>query len=137
MAQASFFSRLAEVWCTGKVDDLDNLLPADVTYHFPPFPDMDRAGLQQFITGFRRAFPDFTVTIEHELVDGDHTAARWNCSGTFSGELPLLSASPTNKGFHTYGGHFVLWRDDRPVELWHNADWLGGLQQCGVLPPLG
>jgi hypothetical protein len=24
-----------------------------------------------------------------------------------------------------------------PIEVWHFGDWLGWLQRCGVMPPLG
>jgi len=34
------------------------------------------------------------------------------------------------------GGHFIHWRDGRPVEVWHHGDWLGWLQRCGAVSPL-
>ena len=136
-AQASLFSRFGDVWVTGKVEIVDELLPTDVTYHLPPFPDMDRDGLKQFIAAFHQGFPDFTLTIEEEVFDGDTSAHRWTCAGTFTGKSPLLPVQPTGGATQASGSHFIHWQDGRPVELWHNGDWLGWLQRCDVLPPLG
>jgi predicted ester cyclase len=98
---------------------------------------MDREGLKQFVAGFHQAFPDFSLTIDQEIRDGDTGAARWRCTGTFTGTSPLWPVAPTGKAVAVSGGHFVAWRDERPLEVWHHGDWMGGLQQCGVLPPLG
>jgi predicted ester cyclase len=135
-SQASFFPLLLDVWATGKVDTLDDLLPPDVTYHVPPFGDMDREGLKQFVAGFHQAIPDFSIEIDQELVDGDMSAARWTCEGTLTGESPLIPVPPTGKAFRALtGGHFARWDNGRPVEVWHNGDWLGWLQECDALPP--
>lgn len=134
---AHFFSRFGGVWVTGKVDVVDELMPADVAYHLPPFPDMERDALKGFIEAFRQAFPDFMLSVDEHVVDGDTSAHRWNCRGTYTGESPLLPGPPTGTATEATGSHFVRWQDGRPVEIWHNGDWLGWLQRCGVLPPLG
>ncbi|MCE3551734.1 ester cyclase [Pseudonocardia sp. RS11V-5] len=136
-SQTDFFSRFGDVWRTGKVDVLDELLPADVAYHMPPFEDMDRAGLKQVVTAFRQAFPDFALTVHEESHDGDTTAARWSCTATFTGASPLLPLAPTGLATAASGGHFIHWHDGVPIEVWHFGDWLGWLQRCGVMPPLG
>lgn len=132
----AFFSRFGEAWVTVKTDVVDELLPADVLYHLPPFPDMDREALKGFIALFHQAFPDFTLTIDEELLDGDSTAHRWHCRATYTGESALLPVPPTGAATEAGGSHVVHWRDERPVEIWHFGDWLGWLQRCGVLPPL-
>lgn len=102
-AQGDLFARFGEVWVTGNVDVVDALLPADIVYHLPPFPDMDREALKQFIAGFHQAFPDFELTIHEEIVDGAASAHRWSCRGTFRGESPLLPAAPTGQGTEATG----------------------------------
>jgi steroid delta-isomerase-like uncharacterized protein len=134
--QASFFSRFGDIWQTGKVEIIDELFPSDVKYHLAPFPDMDRDGLKQFIAGFHQAFPDFALTIHQETTDGDTTTARWSCTGTFTAESPVLPVAPAGQKADATGGHFIHWRDGRPVEVWHHGDWLGWLQRCGAVPPL-
>jgi len=135
-AQGDLFARFGEVWVTGKVDAVDELLPADIAYHLPPFSDMDREAVKQFIARFHQAFPDFGLTIHEEILDGDRTAHRWTCRGTFTGESPLLPSAPTGRGTEATGTHITHWRDGHPVEMWHNGDWLGWLQKAGVVPPL-
>jgi predicted ester cyclase len=96
-AQAGFFRSFCDVWATGKVELLDDLLPENVVYHIEPFGDMDRGGLKEFITGFHLGFPDFSLTIDEELVDADSHAARWTCSATYTAESPLLPVPPTGQ----------------------------------------
>jgi predicted ester cyclase len=132
----AFFSRFGDIWQTGKVEIIDDLFPSDVNYHLAPFPDMDRDGLKQFIAGFHQAFPDFALTIHEETTDGDTTTTRWSCTGTFTAASPLGPVAPTGRKTDASGGHFIHWRDGRPIEVWHHGDWLGWLQRCGVVPSL-
>ncbi len=131
------YLRLAEVWNTGNLDLLDDIFSADVVYHLPPFPDMNLEALGQFIAGFRKAFPDFHVTIEEDIAASNTSAHRWTWRGTFTGESPVLPAPPTGKQATGLGCHIVHWADGKAVETWHYGDWLGALQQIGVIPPLG
>lgn len=134
---ADHFTRFGEVWVTGKVDVVDDLLPADVAYHLPPFPDMDRDALKGFITAFHQAFPDFTLTVDENVTEGDTSTHRWHCRATYTGDSPLLPVPPTGTATDATGTHVVHWSDGRAVEIWHHGDWLGWLQKCGVVPPLG
>jgi predicted ester cyclase len=134
---ANFFSRFGEAWVTGKVETVDDLMPADVLYHLPPFPDMDRDALKGFMTAFHQAFPDFTLSVDEQAVDRDTSAHRWNCRATYTGESALLPVPPTGMATEATGSHFVHWQDGHPVEIWHHGDWLGWLQRCGVVPALG
>ncbi|NMO93237.1 ester cyclase [Actinomycetospora sp. TBRC 11914] len=135
--QAKVIRQLVEPWATGRVEDVDEILPADVVYHLAGFPDLDRDGLKQFMAGFHQSFPDFSVTVEEDLVDGDSSAHRWSCTGTFSGGGGAIPGEPTNRQTRATGTHVVHWRDGHPVEVWHFGDWLGWLQGAGVLPALG
>jgi hypothetical protein len=115
---------------------LDEVMSADVDYHVPPFPDMDLAGLKQFIAAFRMGFPDFHVTTEENIFEGDVSAHRWDATGTFKGSTPLFSVSPTNQPSTAQGSNVCHWADGKIVEVWHSGDWLGWLQRAGVIPPL-
>ncbi|MDX1615939.1 MAG: ester cyclase [Candidatus Promineifilaceae bacterium] len=126
-----------EAWMNGNLDALDDVYSANVAYHLPPFPDMDLAGLKEFIVGFRMAFPDFQVVTDEHIVEGDSTAHRWHASGTFTGESPLLPVSPTNQPSTASGSLVCHWAEGKMIEVWHNGDWLGWLQRAGVIPPLG
>ncbi len=135
--QAKVMRQLVEPWENGRVEAVDDLLPPDAVYHLAGFPDMDRDGLKQFMAGFHQSFPEFSVTVEEDLVDGDRSAHRWSCTGTFSGQGGIIPAEPTGQQTRATGTHVIHWRDGRPVEIWHFGDWLGWLQGAGVLPALG
>jgi ketosteroid isomerase-like protein len=135
--QAKLMRQLGEVWETGRVDEVDDLLPEDITYHLAGFPDMDRAALKQFMAGFHQSFPQFSITVEEDLADGDRSAHRWRCTGTFAGAGGILPVEPTGRETEATGSHVIHWRDGRPAEVWHFGDWLGWLQGAGVIPPLG
>ncbi len=134
---ADHFARFGEVWVTGKVDTVDDLLPGEVAYHLPPFPDMDRDGLKEFIAAFHQAFPDFALTVDETVTEGDTSTHLWHCRATYTGDSPLLPVPPTGTATEATGTHVVHWSDGRPVEIWHHGDWLGWLQKCEVVPPLG
>jgi predicted ester cyclase len=135
--QAKLMRQLGEVWETGRVNEVDDLLPADVTYHLAGFPDMDLPGIKEFMAGFHQSFPEFSITVEEDIVDGERSAHRWNCTGTFSGAGGILPGEPTGRETRATGSHVIHWRDGRPIEVWHFGDWLGWLQQAGVIPTLG
>lgn len=84
---------------------------------------------KEFIAGFLRAFPDFHLTIEHQLVQGDLVAFRWHATGTHTG--PLGPAPATGKRVAVDG--LIL---DRVVggkvqERWEQFDQSLMLQQLG------
>ena len=84
------FDRVRGGWERGDVSSLDEVYSDDLVYHIPPFPDLDKAGLGDFMTGFHQAFPDFSVEEDELVVDGDTTVQRWHCTGTYTGHSPLL-----------------------------------------------
>lgn len=132
---AGFFLRFAEVWMTGEVGRLDDLLPADVRYHAPPFVDMNRAGLKQLILSFHQAFPDFTITVDKEVSRGDTTYTRWSCAATFGEGPSALQSPPNSESIRSSGSHFIHWQHGEPVEVWHSTDWLGAVRNLvDVLP---
>ena len=85
---------VASAWMTGEVGALDDHLAPDVRYHMPPVGDFDRDGIAAFIGGFRKAFPDFVVTLDDTVVEGDRVVWLWHCSATFSGESPVVPVPP-------------------------------------------
>jgi hypothetical protein len=135
--QAKLMRQFGELWETGHVEEVDDLLPANIAYHLAGFPDMDRDGLKQFMAGFHQTFPDFALSVEEDLVDGDRSAHRWSCTATFTGAGGLLPGEPTGRKTQATGSHVMHWRDGHPTEIWHFGDWLGWLQGAGVIPTLG
>lgn len=130
--------KIFEAWNTGDIDTLDLVFTQDFVYHFPPMPDLDLSATKQFIAGTRVAQPDFKCWRVGELItEGDRSSYRGACSGTSTGINPMVPIPATGKHQSTDGTMTARWQDDKIAEIWHHHDWLGMLQQFGVVPPLG
>ena len=81
---------------------------------------------------FRSAFPDFHVTIEDQIAEGDRVATRWTMRGTHEGEFRGIS--PTGKQITVTGIGIFRFSDGKVVESWDNFDQLGMMRQLGVIP---
>jgi ketosteroid isomerase-like protein len=130
-------TRVAGVWETGDVDQVDPFVADGCITHTPPFPDMDNAAWKEFVRAFHAAFQDFEVFFDDHVFAGDTSVHRWHCRGVYSGESTLLPPPPTGKESATTGCHVIHWREGKMAEIWHFGDWLGFLQGAGVLPPMG
>ncbi len=127
--------RWIDAWNTGNLDMLDEVFALDSTYHVPPFPDL--VGIEahkQFITEARLSYPDFHLMLHEIIAEGNVTVMRWTWHGTFSGPSSMIPIPPTNRHGAAEGVHVVHWEQGKAVEAWHIGDWLGLLQQFGVIP---
>ena len=134
---ADVWDRFAAAWEQGDMSGIDELFSDRVVYHVPPFDDLDKQGLKDFIAAFRQGFHDFRARQEEELSDSRRSLHRWHVEGVFAGATPLLPAEPTRQATSAEGTLLFHWEDGQVVEAWHSGDWLGWLTRAGVLPPLG
>jgi predicted ester cyclase len=81
------------------------------------------------MAGFLRAFPDLHITIEEQLVQGDHVAFRWRATGTHTG--PLGAAPPTGKSVVLDGLILDRVAEGKVRERWEQWDQSRMLQQLG------
>ncbi|MBM7804893.1 ketosteroid isomerase-like protein [Geodermatophilus bullaregiensis] len=129
--------RFMAAWEQGDVSAVDEVFAEDVTYHGPPFPDMGRTELREFITGFRTGFTEIHVQVHEHVVDGTTSVHRWTAEAVLSGTTQLLpGVDPTGNRTSAEGAHVLHWSGDRVSEAWHLGDWLGWLTKAGVLPPI-
>jgi predicted ester cyclase len=127
-----------EVWNEGNVDTVEALIASGLVYGGQP---LSPAGYRDWMTGFRRAFPDLHVQIEHQVAAERTVASRLQWHGTSSGELAAglvpgwqgPAIAPT--GQHVAWTAMSLHRFDagKLIEGWLDADFLGLLQQLGVV----
>jgi predicted ester cyclase len=92
--------------------------------------------VQQLLTMLSTAFPDFYVTIEDQLAEGDKVVTRFTARGTHRGvwHSPLGPIEPTGKQFEHEGIRIFRIANGRLVETWGGADTLRQLQQLGIVP---
>ena len=128
------------VWNEGALAAVDELVTPDFVNHSaPPGTPADRTGFMQTAATTRTTFPDFHVTVEELVAEGDLVVAHFTARGThqWAREHPSIGriASP---------GRPVQWRGVRLFQLtdgqvaatWVYTDMLALLQQLGALPGL-
>jgi steroid delta-isomerase-like uncharacterized protein len=108
--------------------------PDSKFYGFAP-QTLDLEGYKQALAQTFAAFPDWHLTIEDMIAEGDKVATRWTATGTHQGEFQGIP--PTSKQFKYTGVTIGRFANGQVVELWNEFDRLGLLQQLGVIPSMG
>lgn len=120
-----------KVWNEQRVDLVDEFMAEDF-FHHDALGITNREDVRNFITMTLNAFPDFKVTIEHQVSEGDLVVHRQTISGTQNGEY--LGIPATGKSFSALGIYIFRMKDGKIAELWGVADALGMMQQLGAIP---
>jgi predicted ester cyclase len=122
-------SQLA-IWNEGDYDLADELFhPEAVT---PDAPQLPRGpeGCKQVARTFREAFPDFHMTVEDTVAEGDLVVCRFRQTGTHQGEL--FGIAPTGKRVDFGEMAICQIAGGRIVASWFQTDMLALMSQLGV-----
>ncbi len=94
-------------------------------------------GLTSMLRSMRGAFPDFHLTTEDQIAEGNKVITRVTFRGTHQGDYRGIA--PTGKQIKYSGIAIDRIVDGKVVEMWHVADTCAMLQQIGVTaaPPKG
>ena len=87
-------------------------------------------GREQYASGLEaviRAFPDYSWTIEHLLVEGEIVGVHLRDTGTHTG--PWLGVDPTGQRVETQEFAFYRFLEGRIAEVWVTADNVEVLRQ--------
>ncbi len=85
---------------------------------------------------FYAAMPDWHVSEDFVVAEGDRVASRGTITGTHEGAF--MGIPPTGKKVSWSG--IIIYRlddDGMVIERWQDFDALGMLTQMGVVPPMG
>ena len=117
----------------GRLEVADELIAADMIEHqdFGPGHATGAEGVRAVIVSLRRAFPDFTLTIEDLVVDGDLVWTRNVGAGTNDG--PYMGYPATHRPIRVDVFDVLRIVDGKVVEHWGVPDRLGALRQMGLL----
>jgi steroid delta-isomerase-like uncharacterized protein len=127
---------IEEVFNKGDVATVDEVIAANYVYHLPGGQELNGPeGLKQFVTMVRTAFPDFHITIDDMLAEGDKVACRYTWGGTHKGDF--MGIAPTGKQVTAMGIIISHFAGGEEVELWESNDTLGMLQQMDLVPLMG
>ena len=90
--------------------------------------------VKQYVSMILTTFPDLHYTVEDLLAEGDKIVARITISGTQQGAFMGIPAT----GKHATISDIEIFRitGGKAVENWVQADFLGLLQQLGVVPAM-
>ena len=118
------------------LDIVDEVFAPDHVEHMPPNPDIHGSeGMKQFFAMLFAGFPDIQFTVEDQIAEGDMVATRWINTGTHQGEF--MDIPPTEAQAVTTGVCIFRIENGVIVEDWTYADFLGLMQQLGVIDPMG
>ncbi len=124
-----------ECWNQGNLDALDALYSADIVRHKPPYPALfGLAAVKRFTAETRKSYPDIHLTIDEAAIAENITTVRWTFQGMLAGQSPTTGVPGIGQHVAFTGCTISHWLDGKIVEEWEHADYLGLLQQLGVLP---
>jgi steroid delta-isomerase-like uncharacterized protein len=122
-----------EVWNEGRTDLVEEFFVDDyrqVVVGQPPATGLEVAREGAALT--RSALPDFQLSIDELVAEGDRVAAHWTVTGTHEGDYIGIPA--TGKPVRHQGATFYRLTNGRIAEVWFLADIMGVMQQLGVIP---
>ena len=115
---------------------IDELYAPDCVWHGPGGQEIKgHDGMKQLMVVLGSAFPDKRYTIHDIVAEGDKVVARWALKATHAGDYMGIPA--TNKQITLTGIYVIRMADGKQAEWWLEADFLGLMQQLGVIPSMG
>ena len=118
-----------EIWNGKNLDAADELFHPQAVTPYAPLPPGPQ-GCKVIAGMFHTAFPDFHMTVEDILAEGDLVGARFRQTGTQQGEL--FGIPPTGKQVDFEEMAVVQIADGKIVSTWFETDLLTMMQQLGV-----
>lgn len=131
----ALFRRLVEeVFNKGNMSTIDEFLAPNFVERevLPPGTPSGREGVKQLTMMFRTAFPDFNVSIDDMIAEGDKIVARTTWSGTQKGEFMGIPPSGKRVSFDVID--IIRISEGKGVEHWGVMDSSAMMQQLGVIP---
>jgi steroid delta-isomerase-like uncharacterized protein len=127
---------LDQIWNQKRLEAVDAVMTTDFVLYDPtlPSPVQGIEQYKQFVRSYLNAFPDFHLTIEHQLSDGDTVVTRWTATGTHLGDLSGIPA--TGRRVVVTGISCERTVNGKFAEAWSQWDALGLMRQLGVVPGL-
>jgi steroid delta-isomerase-like uncharacterized protein len=120
------------VWHQRNLAAMDRYFTDDTVDHAaPPGQGPGLAGLKVSFAMIQEAFPDWHITIEDMITEGDKLVARMAYTGTHRG--PFFGIPATGRRIDSSGTHTLRYVGDKMAEHWSHSDDLRMMQQLGVV----
>jgi steroid delta-isomerase-like uncharacterized protein len=117
-------------WNTGEFEGIDELLAEDFEVRMTPGYEAE-TGIDTFmenITKFRKAYPDFYITIDEMIFSEEAVAGRWTITATNTGEG---WHPPTGKSIEVPGMSIFHFADGKIKDEWIASNNILWLKQLG------
>lgn len=118
-----------EINSTRSVDVIDKYTAADFVEHTPSLQGRGRAAARQSLGDLLRAFPDFHVTVEDVLTEGDRISGRLRLRGTHNGAFQGIP--PTGASVDVVALEWGRVVHNKWAEHWLLVDALSLMMQLG------
>jgi steroid delta-isomerase-like uncharacterized protein len=127
------YQQLADAVNRRDLDALDQIFDLDLINHGAD-PDEPRGAyhFKQAFATFIAACPDFHVTVEDTIVEGDKLVVRWSDTGAHTG-APLLGVPATGKQIILTGIDILRIRDGKIAERWAENDMRYLMETLGLI----
>jgi hydroxyacylglutathione hydrolase len=93
------------------------------------------SGVREYFTELFTAFPDFALTVQTTVAEGDKVAVHWKATATMTG--PLWSLEPTGAHVELEGIDLLTVQDGLIVRNDAVPDGMALARQIGLVPPAG
>lgn len=121
-----------EILNRGNMAVADELLAPDYKRYTSPTTAALTVDVQkQRLAGIRAAFPDWHLTVEDMIAEGDRVAFRATIRGTHKGVFQ--NVAPTGKQVTAFALDIVRIEKGKFIEHWGGPDLLNLLQQLGAV----
>ena len=120
-----------DVLAGGNLAAADEILTENFIIRLPGLPPIEgREAFKDGLTEWQQAFPDWQISIEELIAEGDRVAGRWRCPGTHRG--PLMGIAPTGRRVSWTANDIFRIEADRIAENTAEEDIAGLLRQLGA-----
>lgn len=133
---AAFYERWDKAWQAawneGNLDALDEFVAPDFVRHSPPGPDVvGLEGFKKFIADVRISYPDWHLTYDGGIGQGDFSAGHGMCQGTMTGKSPSTGFQGTGQKVNYAWSSYDRWVGDKLAEEWAVCDFVTMMRQQG------
>ncbi|OLO99509.1 hypothetical protein BVU76_25350 [Mycolicibacterium porcinum] len=127
--------RVWEVFASGDLSELDDLVAEGAAYHDTQDPFGDLRGpqhMKSLIDMYRKSFSNIKFDIKMQIAEGDYVCTLLEAQGDNTGEL--MGQPATGKHARINLTDTTRIEDGKIAENWVTWDTLGMLQQLGLVP---
>lgn len=128
-----FRSIIEDGFSKGDISVMDTYASHDFVENQDGFIPKNLDGVKKGIRNLHKAFPDFSLTIEDMILDGNKVWGRMTGRGTHKGKFGPMY--PTGKTFEITVIDIARFENGKIVEHWGVPDRLSLMEQLGMKPP--